>query len=447
VSTVRRVLVALLAGLPAMSSGIDFYEGSRGQLGLDFDLGYGAFRSDRAYAQTNLSEGNRTWTEGYADVALIGSLGAWRDSRWYGSLGSLSTATWGDGDAAGYTTGRERRTALEDAYLGWRSGSLFPAFGQDGVDVSVGRRNFMLGDGFLIDGDALNFGKGFDELADAGIAPQSLDRGGAYWLGRRHAFDRIALVRAGIGTKLGSTLFWAHSDNEAQAETEIAGADIVYTSDAYGSVAVAYIRGLSVDDRLAGFLSLAHRDGQDTFNLRYDGSALNESLTVRGEYVHQDNGTEGNDWAWYGEVAWKFSGTPWSPQAGARYSAFSRSFDPLFYGFSTGYGTWFQGEVSGNYAGPFNNNTAITHLHLRGYPNERLLLGALFYDFRTDDNDAGSLDARELDLFLTWTVDERISVSPLLGLYKPDELVAGGGSQLGDDDTNLYAQIVLQFSF
>ncbi len=73
--------------------------------------------------------------------------------------------------------------------------------------------------------------------------------------------------------------------------------------------------------------------------------------------------------------------------------------------------------------------------------------GALFYDFRTDDNDAGSLDARELDLFLTWTVDERISVSPLLGLYKPDEFVAGGGSQLGDDDTNLYAQIVVALSF
>jgi hypothetical protein len=439
--------VALLAGSPAIAYGIDLHEGSRAQLSLDFDLSYGAFRSDRAYAQTDLSDGNRTWTEGYADIALNGSLGAWQDSRWYGSLGTLSTATWGDGDAAGYTTGRERRTALEDAYLGWRSGSLFPAFGKDGVDVSFGRRSFMLGDGFLIDGDALNFGKGFDDLVDAGIAPESFDRGGAYWLGRRHAFDRIALVRVGIGTKLDTTLFWIRSDNEAQAETEIAGADVVYTSDAYGSLAVAYIRGLSVDERLAEFLGFTDRDGQDTFNLRYDGSALIESLTLMGEYVYQDNGTRGNDWAWYGEVAWKFTGARWAPRAGVRYSAFSQNFDPLFYGFSTGYGTWFQGEVAGNYAGPFNSNAAITHLHVRGYPNKRWTLGALFYDFRTDDKDAGNLDGMELDLFFTWTKNERITVSSLLGVYKPDEFVVDGGTQLGDDDTNLYMQFVVQLTF
>ncbi len=53
----------------------------------------------------------------------------------------------------------------------------------------------------------------------------------------------------------------------------------------------------------------------------------------------------------------------------------------------------------------------------------------------------------ELDLFLTWTKNERITVSPLLGFYKPDEFAVDGGTQLGDDDTNLYVQIVVALGF
>jgi len=84
---------------------------------------------------------------------------------------------------------------------------------------------------------------------------------------------------------------------------------------------------------------------------------------------------------------------------------------------------------------------------LRGYPNKRWTLGALFYEFRTDDKDAGNLDGVELDLFFSWTMNERITVSPLLGFYKPDEFAVDGGTQLGDDDTNLYVQIVVALGF
>ncbi|MEP5763554.1 MAG: hypothetical protein ABJ308_03140 [Halieaceae bacterium] len=439
-------LSAVLLALPSISPALDLYQGTRGQLSLAADLGLGVYRSDRSYAQTSVEEGDKAWTETSADVSLNGSLNAANGASWYATVGTLFTSTRGDGDAAGFTTGDEERLALEDAFAGWRSGELLPALGKNGLDISFGRQNFMLGSGFLIDGDALNFGKGFDDLAAAGAAPGSLDRGGAYWLGRRHAFDKIALAKIGSETALSGTLFWIESDNDAQAGTELAGADLVARSDGLGSVGLSYIRGLSVDQAWAEFLGYAARDGQDTYSLRYDGSDLHEALTLRGEYVYQDD-SEGSEDAWFGEIAWEFQSVDWKPRAGVRISDFSDGFDPLFYGFSTGYGTWFQGEVAGNYAGPFNSNATISHVHLRAYPRKGLTIGALFFDFRTADDDEVNFDGQELDLFLAWEINEALTLSPLLGLYKPDASAAEGGLQLGDDDLNIYGQLVLLLEF
>jgi hypothetical protein len=426
-------LSAALLALPSISLAQELYDGPRGQLSLAADLGLGVFSSDRSYSQTSVAEGDRSWSEVSADVSLSGSVKTARNASFYATVGTLLTSTRGDGDAAGFTTGEEERLALEDALVGWRSGELLSELGKDGLDISFGRQNFMLGSGFLIDGDALNFGKGFDDLAAAGVAPGSLDRGGAYWLGRRHAFDRTAVVKIGADTALSGTLFWIESDNDAQASTEIAGADLIARTDRFGSFALAYIHGLSVDDDWAEFLGYTARDGQDTYNLRYDGSAFHDALTLRAEYVYQDD-SEGSEYAWFGEIAWQFKSVEWEPRAGVRISDFSDGFDPLFYSFSTGYG---------NYAGPFNTNAMISHAHLHAYPSKGLTIGALFFDFRTADDDEVNLDGQELDLFLAWEINETFTLSPLLGLYKPDASADDGGVQLGDNDLNVYGQLVL----
>ena len=68
---------------------------------------------------------------------------------------------------------RRRRQAvdLEHLYAGWRSGDLLAdSLGEDALDLSLGRQEFQVGDGFLIwDGN-------FDNAGD-----------GAYWLGPRTA--------------------------------------------------------------------------------------------------------------------------------------------------------------------------------------------------------------------------------------------------------------------
>lgn len=73
--------------------------------------------SEESYA----TAGNRSRQFGLARAT---SSTAWSGSQTLADAGSLygkfnlvSSGTWGDGDAAGFTLGSERRTAVEDAYL------------------------------------------------------------------------------------------------------------------------------------------------------------------------------------------------------------------------------------------------------------------------------------------------------------------------------------------
>ena len=230
---------------------------------------------------------------------------------------------------------------------------------------------------------------------------------------------------------------------------ELAGANLEYRSEAYGTVGVTYLEGLDVDDESAEFLGYQHRDGQKTVAVRANGSLGVENLFLSGEYVDQDNGDDylgdGDDHAWYGEAGWTFTDMPWSPKLSYRFSSFSGGFDPLFFGFNRGYGTWFQGEVAANYAGPFNSDTDVHHVGLTLAPSDTVELGALFFQF--DNAGDGFLDGNEFDLYAQWVVNEHLVISPLVGFYSPDNSAAEGGTQLGDDDTNIYSQVIAIVSF
>jgi hypothetical protein len=385
------------------------YKSGRTELNADLNAVFGFFHSQESYAQFRTSSGSQSWQEGFVKYGLSGSYAFKSGNQVYGAARLISTASWDDGDAAGFTTGSEGRTNFEDAYVGWKSGKVFPAFGKDGIDISAGRQKYTIGNGFLIYGDALNFGKGFDQTA-----PQSLNRGGAYYLAARESFDRTAILRLGQSENLRGEVFWLDSGNKGQAKTELAGLNAEYEKSHYGTLGLTYLKGLSVNERLAEFLGYTQRDGQDTFSVRANGSAGVEL---------------------------------WKPDIGARYSSFSSGFDPLFYGSSTGYGTWYQGEVAGNYAGPFNSNAEISHLYLNAQPLPSLTLGILFFDFRTKNHRFGKLDATEWDIYAEWEINKYFSASPLIGFYTPSKSAGQGGVQLGNDDTNTYAQMIVTVSY
>lgn len=433
----RLTLAALLAGASLGASAHELYSDAERHLNANVEAVFGAFHSERSYAIARDQPGSTSWREGYikyglsADQALdsVGSL--------YGAFAMLSSATWGDGDAAGFSDGSERTSKIEDAYLGWKSGNLVPMLGEDGIDLSFGKQMIAVGDGFLLQGDSLNVGQG--------LAEGQFNRGGAYYLKARKSFDKTAVLRLGGSSGWRGDLMWLQSDNRAQANTELHVATLEHVADA-GTVGLTYIGTTHVDEQYASPLQL-ERDGMKTYSLRGQGNAGVDNLFLSGEYAKQDKPHTATEDAWYLEAGWTFADLPWQPNLSYRYSRFSDQYDTLFYGLGRGLGTWFQGEVAGNYAGPFNSNARVQKVGLVVSPTPALNLGVMGFHFDTIDRSLGNVDGREVDLYAEWTINEHLMIVPLVGLYQPDRSVAQGGTQLGNNHDNLYGQVVFVSTF
>ena len=425
-------LVTLAAAQPALA--YELYADDDTHLNADMLAVWGMFNSRKNYDGTT---GGSTWREGFIKYGVSGDQGLGGAGTLYGTFNLVSSATWGDGDAAGNTDGSERTTKIEDAFLGWRSGDLFPALGKDGVDFSAGRQVVKIGSGFLINDDGPNLGKG--------PADGALNRGGAYYLAARHAFDRTAVLKLGGQDGLHGSVLWLKSDNRAQAETELAAGTLDYTTEA-GTLGLTWVHGLDVTDQWASDFQ-KERENVDVYSLRGEGNAGIENASFAFEYAWQDKDA-GPEKAWYAEAGYTFADVAWSPKVTYRYTRYSQGWDSLFTGLSTGYGTWFQGEVAANYSGPFNSNTGIHHVGLKATPLENLTVGALYFDFNTlRTRDTLNLDARELDFYVEWAVNEHLIISPLVGLYQPKKDESNGGNQVGGNGTNVYSQLTVAVPF
>ncbi|WP_236184685.1 alginate export family protein [Pseudomonas protegens] len=428
------VVCTLMLAMSGPAQAYELYADDDSHLNADVLAVYGMFNSRKNY---DGRPGGSTWREGFIKYGLSGDQSLYGSGTAYGAFSLISSTTWGDGDAAGNSDGSERTTTIEDAYLGWRSAELFPGLGSDGVDLSFGRQVVKLGSGFLLNDDGPNLGKG--------PVDGHLNRGGAYYLAARHAFDRTLVLRLGGQQGLHGSLLWLKSDNRAQAQTELAAGTLDYTGKA-GTLGLTWIHGIDVADQWAN-PTQKQREGMNIYSLRGSGDAGIDNADFAFEYAWQDK-REGPQKAWYTEAGYTFADAPWSPKVSYRYSRYSQGWDSLFNGFSSGYGTWFQGEVAANYAGPFNSNTRVHHLALKAKPLENLTLGALYFDFRTLHRRSSLvLDARELDLYAEWAVSEHLIISPLLGLYQPDNSAEGGGNQYGSKATNIYSQLTVAMPF
>ncbi|MCB1954031.1 MAG: alginate export family protein [Rhodocyclaceae bacterium] len=433
------LMAALLAGVAGhgAATAATLYEQDGTTLGLGIDGMAGVFSTSEDY----LGEGGKTWQEGFLHALLSGTTAA-AGGELYGGFGLIAQGTWGDGDAAGLTDGSERKASVEDAYAGWRS--------DGGVwDLSVGRQQFQLGDGFLIAGDRINLGKGLEPL---GV---KVDRGGAYYLAAQKSFGNTAILRVDPAGPLRGDAFWLKSDNPYQQDTELAGLNLELVSEGLGTLGLSYMKVLDVKQG-AGLGLWDQRDGMRVTSLRGQGSLGVDNLLLLAEYVDERGGSTAvkNDAnAWTVEAGWTFADLAWSPTANFRHARFSadkpgttenEAFDPLFFGLSRGLGTWFQGEVASNYAGPANSGNRVDRLEFSVTPREDLTVFAQLWKFEPVGQ-APDLAGRELDLFAFWQIDEHLTFVPLLGVYEPT------GSDVkaaqGNDDRNLYLEAVVIVSF
>ncbi len=428
-------LAVSLASLSLSLSAAEIHNSDGTNLQFNVEAMAGIFSIDENYSGT---PGNKNWQEGYAKADLLGekTIGS---GSFYGGVGAIVLGTRGDGDGLGITTGNEEDVDLEKAFVGWKSESGM-------IDLSLGRQGFQLGDGFLIGGDKVSPGNGFGD---------NIDRGGAYYLAGRSSFSNTAILKYDPEGPLRGDLFWLKSDNAYQQDTELTGINVEWVDDALGTLGISYME--VTDLALGTGLSLFdQRKGLEVTSIRGQGSAGVENLFLSFEYVNQQGGDTAVDNdanAWYVEAGYTFADLWASPTLNYRYGEFSgddastasnEAFDPLFYGFTRGFGTWYQGEVAGNYSGPFSSGNDVSRVDLSLSPRDDLQIGLQYWKFGAQD-DAADLAGNEIDLYAMWTINDNVIFSPLVGYYEPkgSDVIAAQGN----DSSNLYMQAILMYFY
>ncbi len=399
-----------------------------GGLSIEADLEVGAvylytdntnFGSGRVDLKSGDNTGDAQWGEGYLKPSLDLTYATEAAGTLYGGASAVGALTVGDGDAGGFTDGGDKQLDVEGLYAGWRSASLFAdSLGEDALDLSLGRQDFHVGDGFLIwDGN-------FDTAGD-----------GAYWLAPRSAFKMTGLVQL-TTEPLSGQLFYLEADGD-QGDTQAVGVNLDY-QPGFGTIGATYLQIL---DANASFEADTPREGMQVAALRLNEAHLPdfEDANLYAEYVQEfGNGdhVDFNAYAFYVEPAYTFSWLPWTPTIAYRFAYFSgdsnpgddrrKDFDPLFYEGDRSWGTWTQGEIVGNYL-LFNSNQVNHMVQLSAYPIEEVGIGVIYFHFDlAEKNYYGTpVDKRdfadEVDVYADWAITDNISVGAVYGVAFPGD--------------------------
>lgn len=388
--------------------------------------------------------GNPQWIEGFAKPELKAAYDTGSVGTVYGVLSAVAALTRGDGEASfvSATYGDPEKVAVEDAYLGWKSGTLLSSLGKDALDLSTGRQSFRIADGFLIADGTSDLGNraaywsfprsAFKQTAIARIntAPVRAD---AFLLkndsslSNTHGLDQPSTTLAGINMEW----FQAVEGKDGRATYDnrwrYAGASIIQVTESQSDGNFSYATGNAAT--VTNTLN-ANRDGLTVYSVHGGGAPVPglDDLTLYGQYVLERNDEATRKVradAWYVEPGYTFSDTPWTPKLSYRYSHFSgdgnpndstdKSYDPMFYGSGRGYGSGYQGEIVGQYM-IFNSNVNVNMLSLSLKPVDPLKLSLLAYRFDWDvpgqfTGVSQSHAADELDFVAEYTLSDNVSLA------------------------------------
>lgn len=270
------------------------------------------------------------WLEGYIKPGVSFAYQLQTGSEIYGKLSAVSSYTWGT-DA--FDTGDTGDTALEEAYLAFRSDP------REGVayDISLGPRELTLGTGMLIANGATS---GFER--------------GALKFGPRKAWEMAAIGRVSVENVTG-TAFYVDPNElpSTDGNNEVAGIDLRSDMPQGGYLGATFVTVLNSDSPYpqaaadgvgAPTVTSGAREDTDTLNLYaksnpFEGKLQNWSFT--GDVAYQWNDRIDLE-AWAGRVTagYTFADLPWSPNLTLGYQTFSgddpdttqlERFDPLYY--------------------------------------------------------------------------------------------------------------------
>jgi len=411
-------------------------EGAEKGFDLNLDIVAATFLGNNSYFGESVDfNGANTddWTEAAIELGLKGfsQLGK---GTFFAEFSGLVSKTWGD-DASGLTVGLDRthEADIEQAHIGWRSGSTFSSLDPDALTLKAGNFDYLVGSGLLI----------ADGTADGG------PRGG-WFLSWRKAFRQSFMATLKSGAWKLDGFYLQGEGRTDNLRTYGYGGDFEYGfADAGLNMGVLYFK---VPDQVVS---------DNTFRERYD------ALSVRGDWTATDNLNFAGEYAyqtvpgahprgWYLKGAYKWNGSPWTPELSYRYAHFGgddlatpedEGFEPAAYGF-TDYGTWFQGEISGNY--PLANSNLKSHmLRLQLFPNDHLVLNAIYYNFTLDHpnifgDPVGSTDwGDEINFTADYPIGDRWFLSGVFGWLVPGQAAK---NWTGGDKTWVYGMIYVSFS-
>lgn len=412
-----------------------FYKGKNDSyMQITFEADFAVFNQKNSWFGNSKrvlqGEKNDFWWESLVRPGIEGSFTLSNDQKLYGRLDAVQANTGSEIDAGGTNIGLGAVSDLriENAYAGWRSGNLFSSLGEDFLDISFGRQQYVVGNGMLFHGEG---GSGYNRAA--------------WYLGGRTSAEYAGIVRMKSGGWSGD-LVYLEADDIAQTNTRAGGATMDYTFDKLGAIGGG-IYSIESNDQ-----NRPARDGMKIYDIRgsYKPFAMSEALSAlkpiqfEAEYSYEDktqNFGEGN--GWNVAVSYQFDQIPWKPCLTYRYASFNENFDPLFTG-STDWSTWAQGEIVGEFV-LGNTNLDSNMIRLKMQPVEPFTVNLIYYHFTLHDQAAFTHNnsktiaapvtskdyADEFDVIFDWAVNKNLTLSLVGAVALPGDAAIQhtGGSE------------------
>jgi hypothetical protein len=410
----------------------ELYKKDGTTLAFNADLAVAGFLNNNSWfgeSKSFLGGNTDSWMElGFEpQLSLETPLGK---GTFYGKLSAVFTDTFSD-DASGLTIGADdtHDFKVEQGHIGWKMSDLFAGLTDDVFSIAIGRQDYTIGTGLLI----------ADGGGDGG------DRGGWY-LGMRKAFKQSAIARIASKELLAEAFYLENQPRGGGIEGDVAGGNFEYHFGDQLTLGGTY---LLADANIPGL------DKLDVYSGRASWKPLTP-LTLSGEYVHQTSDDIRAD-GWYAQAAYEAKDLSWSPVFSYRYATFdgddpntarNENFRGIAYGY-TDYGTWFQGEITGNY--PLGNGNLKSHmLRAKAQPSEKVTLNLIYYNFTLDEPTAlaGGVTSDdwgdEVNLIVDWQATDKVYVIGVAGVLFPGDAAA---QWVGGDDNWLYSMLYASYAF
>jgi hypothetical protein len=350
----------------------------------------------------------------------------------FGQLSGVWTYTEGN-DASGLNIGVQdaSEVTVEQANVGWRANDLFAGLEGDELSVSIGSQDYKIGSGLLI----------ADGTSDGG------ERGGWY-LSMRKSFQESILVRLKTDDFLFEGFKLANRPRMGGNQGDAVGMNFELP---FAKASRAGFTVMSVDPNTGAPVS----EEATVVSGRYDLTP-ESGFGFNAEYVKETSEVLDAD-GMFATLSFTPANMGWSPTFSYRFATFSgddpataidERFREIAYGFHD-YGSWFQGEITGNY--PLGNgNLQSNLLRAKLAPGKDLTLNVLYYQFTFNEpasfgvvsDDWGD----EINVALDWAYSDKLYLIGVFGMLMPGDgaLQFTGGT--GDDNWT-YVMVYASYAF